>query len=188
MVQPTTGAQTASKVSALAHRIGFLTDVGRIAGLLAVTFVAAMFVYTVVPFSATVPSNIGVIPQESQPETGYIAVDCARALVQCLGATLIDVRSDGEFAQGHIVGAMHMTVREALHEPATRQDVEEWAAQAPVIFYCGAVCGDSNNVVGQLTRDGVQNVFALSGGYEGWEWAGLPTEKGPVPNDSLTED
>ena len=162
---------------------------GRIAGLLAVTFVAAMFVYTVMPFGAETPSNISVVAQTSQPETGYLSAECAYMLAQCLGATLVDVRAADEFAQEHIAGAIHMTVREALREPATRQHIEELAAQAPVIFSCGIVCEQGMNVVKILRQENVQNVYALSGGFGGWQWAGLPTEKAPAPpDDSPAED
>ena len=181
MVQAVEDGQKASKLAALGNRIGFLPDMGRIAGLLAITFVAAMFVYTVVPFGEQTPSNISVTPQDSQPEAGSLSAECAYMLAECIGATLVDLRSATEFAEGHIRGAMHMTVREALREPVTRQQIEELAARAPVVFYCSAICASANTVVDTLGQENVKNVYALSGGFEGWQWAGLATEKAPAP-------
>jgi rhodanese-related sulfurtransferase len=86
--------------------------------------------------------------------------------------TLIDVREDGEYAAGHIPGAVHIgrgvlerDIERAVPDPA-----------APLVLYCGggfrsALAADS------LQKMGYTNVISMDGGWSGWVNSGGEVEK-----------
>ncbi len=86
--------------------------------------------------------------------------------------TLIDVREEGEFAAGHVPGAVHIgrgvlerDIERAVPDPA-----------APVVLYCGggyrsALAADS------LQTMGYTNVISMDGGWTGWVHSGGDVEK-----------
>jgi phage shock protein E len=63
---------------------------------------------------------------------GNVAPAQARALVEA-GARLVDVRSAGEFAAGHIAGAINIPVGEVA-----RRAGEIGSAEKPVVVYCAS--------------------------------------------------
>ena len=85
--------------------------------------------------------------------------------------TLVDVREDSEWANGHIPGAVHMgkgvVERDAetvFPDPAT-----------PLVLYCGggfrsALAADA------LGRMGYTDVTSMDGGWRGWTVANGPVE------------
>lgn len=86
-------------------------------------------------------------------------------------ALLIDVREPAEFAAGHLQGAVNIP-RGVLEfqidaHPAARRD-------AKIVLYCrtggrAALAADS------LQQLGFTDVHSISGGFEGWVAAKLPT-------------
>ena len=82
---------------------------------------------------------------------------------------LVDVREDGEWANGHIPGAVHFSkgvierdIEARVPDPAT-----------PLILYCGggyrsALAADN------LQKMGYTNVLSMDGGWRGWREKGLP--------------
>ena len=86
-------------------------------------------------------------------------------------ATLIDVRSDDEWNQGHACGAKHLNrgeieleIEEQVPDPGQR-----------IICYCGG--GSRSALVAEsLQRMGYTNVRSMAGGFRDWKAAGLPTE------------
>ena len=88
---------------------------------------------------------------------------------------LVDVREDGEWAKGHIPGAVH------IGKGVIERDIE---AKVPdtsteMVLYCGggfrsALAADN------LQKMGYTNVISMDGGYRGWTDAGLPVEKDGV--------
>jgi hydroxyacylglutathione hydrolase len=87
--------------------------------------------------------------------------------------TLIDVRNDDEWAEGHIPGAVHIPLgrlEERLHEVDTSQRV---------VVQCRT--GSRSAVAASLLKArGVADVANLKGGIVGWEQAGQPL----VPDES----
>jgi rhodanese-related sulfurtransferase len=86
--------------------------------------------------------------------------------------TLIDVREDSEWANGHIPGAIH------LGKGIIERDVEAKVPDkaAPLVLYCGggfrsALAADS------LLKMGYTNVISMDGGWRGWTQAGLEVER-----------
>jgi rhodanese-related sulfurtransferase len=85
---------------------------------------------------------------------------------------LVDVREDGEWEAGRIVGAVH------LGKGVIERDVEKAIPDLDeeLVLYCGggfrsALAGDA------LQRMGYRKVWSMAGGWKGWLAKGLPTEK-----------
>ena len=86
--------------------------------------------------------------------------------------TLVDVREDGEWANGHVAGAIH------LGKGVIERDVEGAIPDKTkeIILYCGggfrsALSADN------LQKMGYRNVVSMDGGWRGWNDAGGPVEK-----------
>jgi rhodanese-related sulfurtransferase len=86
--------------------------------------------------------------------------------------TLVDVREDSEWANGHLPGAIH------LGKGIIERDIENAvpAKTTPMVLYCGggyrsALAAES------LQKMGYTNVMSMDGGWRGWTNAGFPTAK-----------
>ncbi len=91
---------------------------------------------------------------------------------------LIDVRSDEGWAQGRIVGAVHMP-----YSQIAQRAPSEIPADLPVVVYCWSPgCNAATKGALELIRLGYQ-VKEMIGGYEYWVREGQPTEndEGPLP-------
>jgi hydroxyacylglutathione hydrolase len=81
--------------------------------------------------------------------------------------TVLDVRTDGEWASGHIEGAQHIPVGNVLARLA------EVPRGKPLAVVCGS--GYRGSIAGSLLqREGFENVSNLVGGMHAWNSAGLP--------------
>ena len=86
---------------------------------------------------------------------------------------LVDTREDNEWANGHIVGAVHMG--RGIIERDIETKVPDTGAK--LILYCGGGFR-SALVADNLQKMGYTNVESMDGGWRGWLEAGLPTAKG----------
>ena len=87
------------------------------------------------------------------------------------GATLIDVREDNEWAEGHARGAIHMG-RGVIERDIVHQIPDK---RAEIILYCGggyrsALAADN------LQKMGYTNVLSMAGGWTAWKEAKAPIE------------
>ena len=78
---------------------------------------------------------------------------------------LIDVRTDAEFAAGHIEGAVHLP----LHLLPFKAD--ELAGGGTVVFYCRSGARSAQAAAFMASR-GVGEVYNLVGGIMAWAQAG----------------
>lgn len=85
---------------------------------------------------------------------GKVSPDKARALVAS-GARLVDVRSPGEFAGGHLAGALNIPVGELGDRVAEVGDKAK-----PVVLYCASGMR-SASAAGILRRAGFADVHDL---------------------------
>jgi rhodanese-related sulfurtransferase len=100
------------------------------------------------------------------------AIDIAqlRRLVDEGQVTLLDVRPELEYRQGHIVGARSIPVDEV------EQRLAELPRDREVVAYCrGPYCVYSDEAAELLQRKGFQ-VRRLAEGFPEWRAAGLPIE------------
>lgn len=85
---------------------------------------------------------------------------------------LVDVREDGEWAQGRLPGATH--VGRGVLEPNIGKVAPDPAA--PIVLYC-AGGGRSALAADALQALGYTNVASMAGGINAWAGAGLPVER-----------
>lgn len=82
---------------------------------------------------------------------------------------VLDVRSDPEWEQGHIAGAVH------VHGGLLAGEHQEVPSdgESPMVVVCGTGYR-SSAVASLLQRRGVENLINLTGGMDAWHAAGLP--------------
>ena len=98
-----------------------------------------------------------------------IDVDEARALIEKGGVSVIDVREDWEFANGHIPNARHVPLARIIS--AAQQHVEG----DNLIFVCEV--GQRSAVAAEFAAAlGKQSLYNLEGGTAAWRNAGYPIE------------
>lgn len=87
-------------------------------------------------------------------------------------AIVLDVRSDGEFRQGHIVNALNIPDSQL----AERIDKLNKYRSRPIIATCrtGQISAKAGS---KLAAHGFEKVYSLSGGILAWEGASLPLTK-----------
>ena len=96
----------------------------------------------------------------------------ATRLINQEDAVIIDVRSDGEFRQGHIVNALNIPESQLAGRLGK---LNKYRAR-PVITACrtGQISVKAGST---LVADGFENVYTLNGGILAWEGASLPLTK-----------
>jgi rhodanese-related sulfurtransferase len=96
----------------------------------------------------------------------------ATRLLNHENAIMVDMRSDRDFRDGHIVNAVHV--------PAENSDMYarlDKYRDRPLIVYCRS--GQrSLPVCSKLRKQGFEKVYNLKGGVLGWQQADLPISKG----------
>jgi rhodanese-related sulfurtransferase len=116
---------------------------------------------------ALVDSFITNIPQ------GYWVVrpaDLSVELAENPDIQLVDVRTDGEFANGYIAGAIHIPLANLMNQTG---DIR---ADLPAVIYDNPTHRSSMALVA-LWMLGYDNVRVLGGGTGAWEKAGFTLEK-----------
>lgn len=106
-----------------------------------------------------------MLSQEIQQEAQLITVDeLARQMEESSQLLLLDVRTEEEFEEGHLSGALNM---DFLSE-GFRLQVEQLPKDQPVFIYCRS--GNRSAKAASLLREaGFQQIYDLKGGYLEWE-------------------
>ena len=86
---------------------------------------------------------------------------------------LLDVRTDGECAQGMLPGAMQID----YYGSDFMDEVSKLDKDLPLIVYC-ASGGRSSEAMRKLSKAGFKEVYNVKGGYKKWNADKLPTTKG----------
>ena len=81
-------------------------------------------------------------------------------------AQLVDVRSAGEFAAGHVPGAVNIPLEEI------ERRLDDLNAQQPLVLICKG--GTRAGIAAEFLKDKRVNLAVLQGGTEAWVKAGLP--------------
>jgi phage shock protein E len=107
-------------------------------------------------------------PAGALPPPGLIDGATAQQL-RALGATVLDVRSAGEFESGHVPGALNIP-----HDQVAARAAEVGAKGKPVLVYCRSG-KRSALAVAELVRQGFTAVYDFKT-IDAWPG---PIEKGP---------
>lgn len=105
----------------------------------------------------------GLMKRLTSGASNIIAHDDFVAALKAKTHTLVDVREAGEFASGHIPGAMNA--------PLSRFDPSRIPAGKPVILYC-ATGARSGMAVRALQQAGRDDVVHYRPGVMGWRLQG----------------
>jgi rhodanese-related sulfurtransferase len=118
----------------------------------------------------TVPSEDGPTASASVTE---VSVAEAEALLEAEGELVVlDVRTPGEFAEGHIVGALNLDFRSADFEAG----LDLLDKGVPYLLHC-ASGRRSVSALESMRQKGFQSVYHLTHGFRAWVRAGKPAER-----------
>ena len=96
----------------------------------------------------------------------------AAKLVAKNQVVVLDVRTPGEFAAGHLAGATNIDFQSGDFS----ERLEKLDRDKSYLVYC-AVGGRSTKALPQLSQLGFKHVVHLDGGFKAWQAAGNPVEK-----------
>lgn len=109
--------------------------------------------------------------QGAKAKITEVSVQQAKGLLE--GGTLfVDVRTGGEYAAGHLPGAMHLDRGMLEFQVETKVPDKTQA----IVVYCKSG-GRGSLATATLMEMGYTNVKNMAGGYLAWEKAGYPTVK-----------
>ncbi len=105
---------------------------------------------------------------------GFTEIGPAEAvqLINHETATMLDVREDKEYQDGHILDAIHIP----LSKLAGRLGELEELKSKPLVISCRSG-HRSATACSQLRKNGFETVYNLKGGVMAWQSAGLPLQK-----------
>ncbi|ACL17415.1 rhodanese-like domain-containing protein [Methanosphaerula palustris] len=103
---------------------------------------------------------------------GELSPEKCRTLIQNKGdrCTIIDVRTRDEYDEGHLQGAINMD----LLNGELSAGVNTLKKNIPYVVYCRRG-NRGKKAMDLLQSAGFSEVYNISGGYEQWKAAGLPT-------------
>ncbi len=140
--------------------------------LLIVTAVLAAIALPLSLWAASERPGLDNLLSGVKSKIAEITVADGKALMDKGGYVWVDVRTDPEFAAGHLPGAksldrglLEFSVEKAIPDKAT-----------PLVVYCGTG-GRSALAAFTLMEMGYTNVRSMSGGFVDWQKAGFAVEK-----------
>ncbi len=95
-----------------------------------------------------------------------------KKLNESKGYILVDVRTSGEYAQGHLANAVLIDI----YSDDFKSRVGKLDKSKPVFVYCKAG-SRSSSAVGVFEDLGFKEIYDLSGGITAWQRASKPIEK-----------
>jgi len=118
---------------------------------------------------------VGVLANELRLRAQSFAALPPQEVIRLMnqGATVLDVRAQQAFLEGHISGARHFDAAQI----ATAADALKKYKERPLIVYCdrGTTAAAT---VRSLTQQGFTKVFNLRGGLTAWRAENLPLARG----------
>ncbi|MBN8441102.1 MAG: rhodanese-like domain-containing protein [Thauera sp.] len=96
----------------------------------------------------------------------------ATLLINREDAVVVDVRDQGEYAQGHIPNARHVPLADL-----TRRISELEKLKGRPLILCCASGARSSSAVSQLKKAGFDKLYNLRGGLAEWEKSGQPISR-----------
>jgi thioredoxin 1 len=107
--------------------------------------------------------------QPSPSNSSMSAIEFSKKITELPGAPIIDVRTPGEFSQGHIKNAVNYNISTNEFE----SQIASLDKSKPVLVYC--LSGSrSTYAVSYMKSNGFKEVYELNGGMMKWRAANLP--------------
>jgi thioredoxin 1 len=107
--------------------------------------------------------------QSSPSTTSFSATEFSKKITELPGAPIIDVRTPGEFSQGHLKNAVNYDISTGEFE----KQIASFDKLKPVLVYC--MSGSrSTYAVRFMKSKGFKEVYELNGGMMKWRAANLP--------------
>lgn len=119
--------------------------------------------------AAVVSGSLLLLPRLQGGASGVAPAEAVR-LMNREKAVVIDVREDGEFAQGHIKGARHVPLGNLDGHKGLPSN-----KTLPLVVVCARGARAGRAAV-QLKKMGYDNVQVLAGGMGAWRQADLPVQ------------
>lgn len=139
---------------------------------------------TVVPADMTDPMGIAAVPEGNDlpviPDLGrplQMQLPAVKRFFDAKAALMVDAREPGEFAEGHIPGAINMPYDQVITDPA-RIEALDPQGKAIIIYCGGGTCEVSMNLAFRMVEQGKKKVLVFMGGWPEWQAAGYPVSKG----------
>lgn len=117
----------------------------------------------------------------AQPKTFVTPAELNRLLTEGGSATLLDVRTQGEFAAAHVPGATHIPLDD-LDAAAFLQ--QRGADGGPIYVLCHSG-GRARKAIEIFRRAGFDGCVLVEGGTQAWIEAGFPVNRGAARIISL---
>ena len=103
----------------------------------------------------------------SEPSVELITVEEMDSLVQLGNVQLIDVRTQEEYNEGHIEGALNIN----FYDDNFEELIEQVDKSKPVAVYCGKG-GRSAKCASYMKDAGFTKIYDLNGGITEWKFKG----------------
>lgn len=127
-------------------------------------FTVITFVVTSIVFSSSCNSSNGV-----GDNFQLNAQEFSEKITSTPDAVILDVRTPGEFSQGHIQNAINIS----WNDPTFDGKINNIAKNAPIFIYC--LSGSrSMSAANFMRKNGYDKVYELMGGMMKWSMANLP--------------
>jgi rhodanese-related sulfurtransferase len=119
-----------------------------------------------------------VVPESREPIEAQLG--SVKRLFDAGAAVFVDARTAGEYAEGHIPGAMNIPYDDVFRDPDRLKGFS--SNGRPVVVYCGGGdCELSRNLAWALVEEGEKRVLVFLGGTAEWQRAGYPMSSGGTP-------
>jgi rhodanese-related sulfurtransferase len=127
------------------------------------------------------PNDLPTVPDTDEPlEAQHETI---MKFYESKAAVFVDARSAEEYAEGHIPGAINLSLDEVYENPGLLDEFE--ANGRPIICYCdGSDCDLSMTLAFSLIDAGHKKVLVYVGGTHTWQDAGETLEVGSTPRGS----
>ena len=103
------------------------------------------------------------------------SVASAKSIFDKGAAIFVDARSQNDYDNGHIPGAVSLPVGQ--FEAGIAFFLNRFSPGQPIVTYCsGRTCEDSHNLAEALSDVGFTNVRIFIDGFPAWEAEGYPIE------------
>ena len=91
-----------------------------------------------------------------------ISVQKAHEIISAGGVTIVDIRDENSFEQGHIALAQN------INDGSIKGFLQNTDKQTPLICYCYHG-NSSQSAAAFFTEQGFKQVFSIDGGWEEWK-------------------